>query len=151
MKEFADIASFLAHMAGVGARAVVAGHAGVERAAAAIEAEARREIGTYQEAAGPFQAWPELAPFTKADRLARGYSENDPGLRTGEMRDSIERTAQGEQAAVGSNDDKLLWFEMGTATQPPRSVLGTAAVHETDHVIDDIAGAVVRVVAGVTK
>ena len=151
MKDFADIASFLAHMSGVAARAVVAGHAGVERAAEAIEAEARREIGTYQDEAPPFGAWPELADYTKADRVARGYTANDPGLRSGEMRDSIGHVVQGETAAVGSSDDKLVWFELGTVNQPPRSVLGMAAVHETDRTVDGIASAVVRVIAGAAK
>jgi hypothetical protein len=107
--------------------------AGLHEAGALIEKEAKAEIGTYQRGStGPFGDWPELADYTKEDRLKRGFTENDPGLRTGEMRDSIGHTVHGESVHIGSNDDKLKWFELGTQgkagemAQPPRSVLGVA-------------------------
>lgn len=111
----------------------------LEKAAVVVEKRAKEKVGEYQEQAGPFIAWPELADATKEDRLHRGFTENDPGLRTGEMRDSIEHVVEGNEAQVGSNDDKLVWFELGTVKQPPRSVLGGAVVDEMDR-IGEIVG-----------
>lgn len=47
-------------------------------------------LGHYQTATGPFGSWPELADSTKADRVRQGYTENDPLLRSGQMRDDIQ-------------------------------------------------------------
>jgi hypothetical protein len=128
----------------------------LEKAAKVVEAEAKREIGEYQAGAGPFAAWAELADYTKEDRLKRGYTENDPGLRTGEMRDGIGHAVHGSEAVVGSNDDKLVWFELGRAgvnggePQPPRSVLGIAAVHKSKEVAHICGETVVMRIAGKT-
>ena len=35
---------------------------------------------------------------------------------------------------IGSNDDKLVYFELGTEKQPPRSVLGGAAAEKTEEI-----------------
>src|SRR3954447_9438245 len=111
-------------------------HRALEKAAKVVEKRAKEKIGEYQDQAGPFIAWPELADSTKEDRLKQGFTENDPGLRTGGMRDSIEHTVINNEAHVGSNDDKLVWFELGTEKQPPRSVLGGAVVDEMDRIIE---------------
>jgi hypothetical protein len=89
-----------------------------------IRDEAKAAIGTYK-----FR-WPHLAESTQEDRLRKGFSEDEPGLRTGEMRESIEAkiVVDEELAYVGSNNDKLVWFELGTQSQPPRSVLLMAAL-----------------------
>ncbi|MBB3213426.1 hypothetical protein FHW67_002718 [Herbaspirillum sp. Sphag1AN] len=99
---------------------------GLERVAAKVEKTAKDEVGHYLEAVGPFPAWEELAESTKEDRVAKGYTENDPGLRSGAMRDSIQHSVEGLNAQIGSDDDKLVWFELGTSKQPPRPVLGPA-------------------------
>jgi hypothetical protein len=124
------LAQFIAHVAAFPIRLHAASHHAFEEAAKVVEAEAKHEIGTYQDAAGPFAGWAELADSTKDDRVNKGFTENDPGLRTGEMRDSIDHASDDTGAVVGSNDDKMEWFELGTSKQPPRSVLGIAAVHK---------------------
>src|SRR4051812_36859265 len=96
-------------------------HHALEKAAVLVERRTKDKIGEYQDQAGPFIAWPELADATKADRVRQGYSEDEPGLRTGEMRDSIVHVVADGEAQVGSNDDKMVWFELGTSKQPPRS------------------------------
>ncbi len=108
----------------------------LEKAAVLVETRAKEKIGEYQEQTGPFIAWPELADATKADRLRQGYTENDPGLRSGAMRDSIEHIVLDSEAQVGSNDDHLVYFELGTSKQPPRSVLGGAVVDEMEKIIN---------------
>lgn len=123
-------------------------HHALEKVAVIVEKRAKEKIGEYQDQAGPFIAWPELAEFTKEDRLSKGFTENDPGLRTGEMRDSIEHMVIGDEAHVGSDDDKLVWFELGTVNQPPRSVLGGAVVDEMDKIIGTVGESAIASLVG---
>jgi hypothetical protein len=101
---------------------------GLERCAVSIEKTAKDEIGHYQDAIGPFQDWAELAESTKADRLSKGFTENDPGKRSGKMQESITHEVDGMEACIGSSDQNLVYFEVGTSKQPPRSVLGAAVI-----------------------
>lgn len=99
-----------------------------------VEDEAKELLGTYDY--NP--RWPELADATKEDRLRKGFTENEPGLRTGEMRDSIHHERHGNTVHVGSDDDKLVWFELGTIHQPPRTVLKGAVLnraHDIEHMV----------------
>lgn len=150
MREF-TLLGFASFVASLPAAVEAEERALLTEAARIVEREAKAEIGHYQDAAGPFAAWPELADATKADRLKLGFTENDPGLRTGEMRESIGHTVLAHEAHVGSDDDKLVWFEMGTDKQPPRSVLGSAAVHKESEVIDLLGSGVVAVLSGGSK
>ena len=117
---------------------------GLERAAQVVEAEAKAEIGTYQDQAGPFAAWAQLADSTLADKERLGYAPPDnPLLRTGEMRDSIEHTVEMEGVAgtayVGSDNPIAEYQELGTERIPPRSFLGGALFRKQDEVVQ-IAG-----------
>lgn len=98
---------------------------------------AKDKIGDYQSETGPFEAWAPLAESTKEDRLRKGYSEDNPGMRSGQMRDSIEYIVFPGEVQIGSNDDDMLWFELGTTKQPPRSVLGGAAFEQTPILLDE--------------
>lgn len=120
----------------------------MEQACRVIEAEAKRELGTYQDGAGSFVAWAELADSTKDQRVALGFSENEPGLRTGEMRDSIRHQATPELGVVGSDDENLVYFELGTSKQPPRSVLALAALHTGEKVAKILGGSMVAALTG---
>jgi hypothetical protein len=127
-RKFASLSAFTAHLKRGMALMPEGIEAGYHEAGKLIEREAKAEIGTYQLVdTGPFAPWEELHDRTKDDRVKSGYSENEPGLREGDMRDSIGHTVTAEAVHIGSNDDKLVWFEIGTATQQPRSVLGVAA------------------------
>ena len=143
-----SLAGFMTHLAGVTMELKRGNHAAMERACQVVKAEAVREIGTYQDAAGPFSGWAELADATKDQRVALGFSENDPGLRTGEMRDSIQHHAEAAEGVIGSDDDKLVWFELGTSKQPPRSVLGIAAAHKAEQVAKILGHGVVAHLLG---
>lgn len=105
-------------------------HHALEAAAVVVETEAKRVLGTYE------YGWPELAESTKAQRIAQGYPENEPGLRSGEMRDSIAHVTFSEEAEIGSDDEHLVFFELGTVKQPPRQVLGGAAMHKEAEIVD---------------
>lgn len=164
MKEFNDISAFLRHMATIPAAVSLAEKTGLERAALLFERGAKAEIGHYQrQNTGSFAPWEELADSTKRDRVQQGYPENNPGLRSGEMLASIQHTvvhAPGAGSAiVGSDDDKLVWFELGThgrrgmagdlsGSQPPRSVLGIAGVREGKTAVTQIATRVSWALAG---
>ncbi len=119
MQEF-SLLGFIEHLGKLGVEVVEAEHEAMERAAKVVEREAKSEIGEYQDSnTGPFPAWAELADATKDDCVRLGFTENDPGERTGEMRDSIGHVVRtplfGEaEAVVGSDDDDLVYFEAGT-------------------------------------
>jgi len=123
------------------------GH-GLERAAQAIETTAKEEIGTYQDAAGPFPAWAPLAESTVADRIAKGFTPDDPLLRTGDLRDSIIHEVEGLEATIGSTDEKMEYMEFGTIKMPPRPVMGPALFHNAEKVQKLIGNAAVSVMVG---
>lgn len=133
MASVSTIPQFARMMVNVVSHLPMAQHHALEVAAQMVEKEAKRVIGTYD------YGWPELADSTKEDRTAKGFSENEPLLRTGEMRDSIQHTTTTHWAEVGSDNDKAVWQELGTARIPPRSFLAGAAIHE-QHAIEHIVG-----------
>ncbi len=143
-----SLMQFIGHVARFDARLDELQTRGMERVARIVENEARSVVGHYQDAVGPFAAWQELADSTKDDRVRQGFTENDPGLRTGEMRDSIQHVSDKENAVIGSDDDKLVWFELGTSKQPPRSVLGTAVIHKEEAIKAVLGSAVVKALVG---
>jgi len=137
-----SLLAFAAHLSAIGADMAHGDHDAMDRAARIVEDEAKASAGSYQGQSGPFAAWAELADSTKADRAHQGFPENEPELRTGEMRDSIERTVlpSGREAEVGSDSQVLEWQELGTATMPPRSILGGAAARVETEVAEVLAG-----------
>lgn len=134
MKEFKSFGAFAAHLERLAMESHEVKHFVLEKGSEEIQKTAQGMIGEYQQGVGPFPAWEELAESTQADRARLGFSENDPGFRTGAMQRSIERTVEGSESAVGSNDPHLLWFDLGTEKQPPRPVFGPAAIHSRDRV-----------------
>ena len=131
------LASFIAHMEQMAVQVHHETSNALHKAADVVQAEAKAEIGHYQDRAGPFEAWKELAETTKADRAAHGFAPNDPLLRTGELRDSIKThvTVHGigsGEAHIGSDSEIALFQEIGTRKIPPRSFLGGAIVRKLD-------------------
>ena len=105
----------------------------LDEAGAIIQTEAKDVIGTYR------YGWPPLKPET----VARKANGDTPLLETGEMRESIERTVEGQSAFVGSNNDKAVWQELGTSRGiPPRSFLMGAAQHKGAEAAHAIASAI---------
>lgn len=148
MKEFGSLLAFAEHVGKVAVELVIAEHEGLERACIIVETEAKASIGEYQGQAGPFAAWAELADATKADRSAQGYPDNEPELRSGETRDSIEHKVVGKDGWVGSDSEILEYQELGTSHMPARSILGGAAFRKTDEVVHVIAADVVLALMG---
>lgn len=138
MKEFTSFGAFARHLGVLAAVGEEVTHHVTEEAAKIIQRDAQHRLGEYQGYAGPFNSWAELADSTKADRVAKGFPENEPELRTGEMRDSIETSVKGNEAVVGSASDIAMYQELGTERMPPRPFLGPAA-YEAKHPISEMA------------
>jgi hypothetical protein len=151
MNSFASFAGFAAHLAEVMVETAIVEREALENAAVIIEKAAKAKIGEYQDQAGEFAAWADLAESTKQDRVAKGFSEDDPGLRTGQMRDSIEHQVHGSEAEIGSNDDDMVWFDQGTVKQPPRSVFGGTAFEQGPVVAAEIGAEMFAVLSGTRK
>jgi len=98
-----------------------------ERVMYMAEAQAREVIGTYR------FGWTPLAESTMDDRERKGYSRDDPLLRTGELAASIAhataRFGGGAQGLVYSDDKVALYQEMGTETIPARSFLYRSVIY----------------------
>ena len=151
MPDFADIEAAIAHFGRLAGRMEAAAAVGLRKGAKIVLDEVRAEIGTYQlDNTGPANPWPELAESTKDSRVRQGYSENDPGLRNGEMAASYGIHAAGLHAEVGSDDEKAVFFENGTADrsgenkfhQQPRSALTIAAFRKAPEVAAAVAAEV---------
>lgn len=127
MKEFADVALFAEHLLLLNLAIERSVHKGLEKAAKLIEQDAKRQIGHYQDAVGPFQDWAPLADSTEAEKARLGYPIDSPLLRDGHLRDSIEHEVSGLEAVIGSKSDIAEYQEFGTKTIPPRPFIGPAA------------------------
>jgi hypothetical protein len=127
MREFTSFLHMAEHLIVIGAKGKLLEHDLLEHACVEIETLAKEKFGEYQAQAGPFAAWAPLAQATVDDRIAKGYSPDNPLLRSGETRDSIEHKVVGHEGYVGSDSDILFWLELGTDKMPARSTLGAAA------------------------
>lgn len=126
MQEFQSFGLFGKHLAKVAAIGEAVTHEAAKAGAQHIANDAKARIGEYQDAVGPYPAWANLAPATVQDRIAKGFTPDDPLLRTGELQESIQVVAEGNTAGAVSDDMVALYQEMGTATIPPRPFLGPA-------------------------
>jgi phage gpG-like protein len=128
MKEFSTFGSFARHLGALALVGEDVTHHLTQKSAELIKEDAQKKLGEYQDHAGPFNAWAELADSTKDDRVAKGFPENEPLLRTGDLRDSIEVARHGNEAVVASSSDIAMYQELGTENGiPPRPFLGPAA------------------------
>ena len=151
MMEFKSLGAFAAHLLALHARDKIVEHEALETACVQIEKRAKEKFGEYQAQAGQFAAWAPLAESTVDDRVSQGYSPDDPLLRSGETRDSIEHKVVGNEGHVGSDSDILLWLELGTEKMPARSTLGGAAFELGPTIAEEIGLEFVAFLSGGTK
>ena len=102
--------------------------AGPIAAATIVHRATVKKFGHYQNEYGPFDKWEPLKKDTKSERVRLGFTEDDPLLRSGELRDSYEVKYSGLMAGVGSALGKAEGMELGDPIKnvPARSTLGAA-------------------------
>jgi HK97 gp10 family phage protein len=131
-----SFAGLAARLAMAEADVKMATEAGLEKTCQLIEDRAKEVIGTY------IFNWPQLAQSTQEQRVALGFSANEPLLRTGKLRDSIGHVVEGNVGYVGTNDPIAPYQEFGTSKIPPRPFLG-GALAATEGEIPKIFGSLV--------
>lgn len=139
-REFGSFAEFAGHLLTLQVTEAAALRKGLDLVGTVVEGTAKAEIGFYQGAVGEFAAWEPLADSTEQEKARLGFEPDAPLLRTGELRDSIGHEVGGLEVVIGSTSDVMVYQELGTATIPPRAVLGPAAVHNQER-IERILGA----------
>ena len=77
-----------------------------------------------------------------------GGDHDKPWARTGALRDSIQSTASGLEAAIGSNDPAAAPQEMGTPHLPPRPFLAPVAASMGPEAAQAIGSAVAAAIRG---
>jgi HK97 gp10 family phage protein len=147
--EFQNLAAMAAHFERLASEA--GAQKGLEKAAKLLEDRAKEAVGEYHEAVGPVPAWAELADATKADRVAKGFPEDEPLLRTGDLRDSISHQVSGNEAWIGSDSEIAEYHETGTSRMPPRPIFGTALYGAIDEVVDAVGHAAAVQITGSGK
>ena len=77
-----------------------------------------------------------------------GAGHDEPWLRSGALRDSVEAQANGLQAVVGSSDPAAVPQELGTAHMPARPFLAPAAAAMGEEVARAVGDAVAAALRG---
>jgi hypothetical protein len=141
LTDFNSISGFIKH---IGAMALVqheAEQAVLKDVVDHLKHVAMEKFGHYQPGAGEIAEWQELAESTKEDRVAQGFTENDPLLRSGTLRDTTDTRVGDGVGYMGSDDPIMLYQEVGTAHIPPRSVYGLTGAQEAEHVANMVGRA----------
>ena len=99
-----------------------------------VAADARNRMGVYQGNVGPFAYWDPLTERTMTERVELGFTPNDPLLRSGELRDSIDFSVSGPSVSVGSPLEKAADMENGVPNRnvPARPFIGPAMYNQSD-------------------
>jgi len=157
MRKFKDVKDFAQFMQSRALPALPSAlHRGVEDGSNLILKTVQAQIGHYLDGPEPGLPTAPLAKSTIDDRIRKGFTPDDPGLRTGEMRDSygvrIDEAGQTVAASIGSDDIKAIVFELGRWEQgnyqPPRPELSIAAMRNEDKVVAGVARLVTRALSG---
>jgi HK97 gp10 family phage protein len=151
MMEFESVALFAEHLLTLEVAIEATTHRALEKAARVVEKDAKGQIGTYQDAVGPFQDWALLADSTEAEKARLGYPADAPLLRDGTLRDSIEHEVEGNEAVIGSKSDVAEYQEFGTKTIPPRPFMGPAVFKNKEKIQRILGEALVEGLIGGAK
>jgi len=152
MKEFDSFLGLAEELVANEIKVHIAGFVALEKIGQVVEKQAKSQITHLQDETGPFEAWEPLAESTIERKENHSpyelNADGNPGLDTGEMRDSYEHCVVGTTAHIGSDNDKAVLFELGTEKMPPRSVLGMAAVNKADKIVQIIGEETVVALTG---
>lgn len=111
----------------------------MRRAGTKVLAHARSKFGVYQPAVGEWARWMYLTDYTMTERIWQGFTPDDPLKRSGGLKKSLHLSIDNDRIVIGSNDERMIWHEMGTSRMPPRAVLGPA-LYEKRHEVAKIIG-----------
>ena len=151
MIRFASMSAFVNHLARLPVAVEVAEVEGLKQATRLLRDRARETLGTYQDAVGPLPAWPELAASTQAERSLKGYTPNDPLLRSGELRDSIhDEVTDDPHGRVFTDSLYAADMEFGSRRSPPRPFMGVAVYRHGDEAAAKVGEAVAAAYSGVS-
>lgn len=160
MREFATISAFVQFLETRQEAVRIAQKHGLDAAGEMIVHAAQATIGEYQDAAGPFKAWPELTEATLEGgvsaeghyfpgKIELGYAPPDnPLLRTGHMRGSIEHAATESEVIVGTHDPVAADQEFGTVHIPARSFIGASTFRKAHEATDLAVKFIINAFAG---
>ena len=157
MREFKDIESFTRFMETRVIPAIPrAIHKGVEDGAVRIRKATQAQLGKYLDGPEPGLPTAPLADSTIDERIRLGFTPDDPGLRSGDMRDSYgERVSTAGlrvEASIGSDEIAAVVFEVGRLEQgnyqPPRPELAVAAARNETAVVNGVSKMLVRTLSG---
>ena len=149
MIRFTSMSGFVDHLARLPVLLHVAEKGGLAEAANLLRDEAQKSLGTYQDAAGPLPAWPQLASSTQVERTEKGYTPNDPLLRSGELRDSIKSEVTDDpMGRVYTDSEHAADLEFGTVRIPPRPFMGGAMYRHGEEAAGKVGEAVAAAFAG---
>lgn len=160
MRTFASITQFVEFL-GTRVEAVRSGQFhGMHEAADMLVHTAQGMIGEYQGAVGDFPEWKELAQTTLyggvdehgrrfPGKVELGYAPPDnPLLRTGQMRGSIEKHVEEHTIVIGTHDPVAHYQEFGTDKIPARSFIGRAMFVECHRATHIIFGHIIAAMTG---
>lgn len=148
MAEFTSFLAAATHCAELAVAQHEADHQSLERATKLLQKAVKDKFGTYQPSAGKFVEWAELADSTQDQRERLGYEPDEPLLREGDLRESIQTLVRDNEGYVGSNSDIAVYQELGTKRIPPRSFLGSAAVENVENIGNIVGEGVVMALVG---
>jgi hypothetical protein len=99
-----------------------------------VQQEAKSEIGTYQSGVGPYPPTAPLAEATIERKAKEGYGmhgdPDTPLYATGAFQEDINYKVDEANLSVdiGTNQDYIVYTELGTGKMPPRPIFGTSAL-----------------------
>ena len=152
MNNFAQAASFFGQLA-AGAYANNLSPV-LDMIGAAVKAEVENEIGEYQSGIGGFPATAPLAASTLERKSKHGLGKHgnpdSPLWATGKFHDSIgtRKSIPTLSVQIGSNEDHVIFHELGTSNEPPRPVFGPATLRVLPRLIPAISAAAAHGIAG---
>lgn len=138
-KEFASLGEFLMYFERKLALQKSKEVKALELSAKLLQTAAKEKFGVYQAAIGDYPRWAPLDQSTREQRVRLGYSADEPLYRDGSLlKDSIQKTVDPikMEAVVGSTEQVMVYQEMGTATIPPRPVLGPTGLENEKLILD---------------
>jgi phage gpG-like protein len=147
MMEFDSFAGFAEHLIKINIEEGAKVHKAMDKAAKVVQDAAKKKLGHYQEAAGPFFQWEQLEAGTLSQHNKLGVGES-PLLVSGELYGSIERKVDGTLAYIGSDNPIAEYQEIGTRNIPPRSFLGGAAYEKGERVAEIIGEEFTMILSG---